>query len=709
MTVLAKIRNRAGLLVTIIGVALLVFILQSALESGNFFFGNSDRNVGEIAGKSIAYEEFNSKVQEAIEARKKSSGQSTIDEATTDQIVQQIWNQTLGEMILNKEYEKLGIAISEDELYDLMLGKNPHAYIKQYFTDQKTGGILTMFANPQTGELYMSKVLEYTKQMNEEQEGSWVMLENAIKQARIVEKYNNLVKKGLYITTSQAKDDYFAQNKSFNISYVVKKYASLPDTAVTVDENDIKNYYNEHSNEFKQETSRKIEYIAFDVLPSGEDTAEIKTDINRVANEFKTKTAAEDSAFVIAESDSRNFDTRFSKKGTLSLQIDTIMFNSPIGTVVGPYLENNSFKIAKLISIKAMPDSVKARHILIKIVDGDTATAMRKVDSLKKMITPKNFADIALKNSEDVGSAIKGGDLGWFTEGAMVPPFNDACFNGKKGDMPVVQSQFGVHLIEILDKGVASTRVQVATIDKAILPSAKTLQSVYGKAAEFSGKNNTADLFDKAVIAENLNKRVADNIAEGSKTIPGIESPKELVRWLYEAKKGDVSSAFELGNKFVIAHLVEIKEKGIAPLEQVKDEIEVKAKQEKKAENFIAQFNTSLTGVSVLDAFSKKVNIPVEKMENLTFSSSTIQNIGQEAEVTGTIVTLKKNSLSKPIKGKSGVFVVSVDAIKEAPVTKDYSATKMQSGSGLQSRVDYEVFNALKENAKVIDLRWKFY
>lgn len=709
MTVLAKIRNRAGLLVTIIGIALLVFILQSALESGNFFFGNSDRNVGEISGKAIAYEEFNSKVQEATEARKKNSGQTALDEATTDQIVQQTWNQMLGERILNKEYEKLGIAVSGDELYDLMLGKEPHAYIKQYFTDQQTGTVLAMFANPQTGQLNMTKVLEYTQQMNEEQEVSWVMLENAIKQARIVEKYNNLVKKGLYITTSQAKDDYFAQNKLYNISYVVKKYASLPDTAVTVNEDDIKNYYNEHRNEFKQETSRKIEYVVFDILPSGEDSAEIKTDITRVVEEFKTKTAMEDSAFVIAESDSRNFDTRFSKKGTLSPQIDSIMFNSPIGTVVGSYLENNSFRAAKLISIKAMPDSVKARHILIKLVNGDTANAMAKADSLKKIITPKNFADIAAKNSEDAGSAVKGGDLGWFAEGSMVPPFNDACFNGRKGDMPIVQSQFGIHLIEILDKGVESKRVQVATIDKAILPSARTLQGYYSKASEFSGKNNTSELFDKAVTEGKLNKRIAENIKEGSKTIPGLESPKELVRWLYEAKKGDVSSAFELGNKFVIAHLVEIKEEGVAPLEQVKDEIEVKAKQDKKAENFIAQFNTSLTGVSMLDAFSKKVTIPVEKTEGLTFSSSTIQGIGQEEEVTGTIVTLKKNSLSKPIKGKTGVFVVNVDAVKEAPVTKDYSVTKMQSGSTLQSRVDYEVFNALKENAKVIDLRWKFY
>lgn len=708
MTVLAKIRSRGGLLVTIIGVALLVFILQSALESGNVFLGNSDRNVGKIGGKAITYDEFNYKVQTAVETQKQNSKESTLDEASTDMIVQQTWSQMLNELVMNKEYAKLGINVSEDELYDLMMGNNPHAYIYQYFTDRQTGKVLSTFADPM-GRLNVSKIIEYTQQMNEEQEASWVKLEGAIKEARIAEKYNNLIKFGLYTTTSEAKSAYLEKNKTFSVKYVVQKYNSLSDSSVSVKEEDIKNYYNTHQNDFKQETSRKLEYVVWDILPSETDMSEIKSDVNNLAEAFKTKTDEEDSSFVVNESDSRIFDMTYHKKGTLSPKLDTIMFNSPKGTVFGPYEEGNSYKVAKLIEARPMPDSVKARHILIKPINGDMARARAKADSIKKIINTKNFAEIAMKVSEDAGSAVKGGDLDWFTEGKMVQSFNDAAFKGKVGDMPIVESQFGVHLIEITGRGVESPRVRVAVIDKAIQPSPKTMQTIFAKASEFAGKNNTDALFNKAIEEQKLNKRVADNVKEEDKTIPGLETPKELIRWAYTAKQGEISSAFEIGKKFVVAHLSEVREKGIAPLELVKNEVEAKARQQKKAEKLIAQFTASMTGVVSMDDLGKKMNLPVLSMENLSFSSNALPGAGKEEKVIGVTTTLKSNAISKPIEGQSGVFVVRVEAVTEAPAIKEYTAMKMQSESTLQSRVGYEVFDALKENADVEDHRSKFY
>ena len=385
------------------------------------------------------------------------------------------------------------------------------------------------------------------------------------------------------------------------------------------------------------------------------------------------------------------------------------MFSSSKGQIFGPYEENNYYKIAKLIEAKPMPDSVQARHILIKPVNGDMTKAKAKADSLKKIITTQNFAELATKYSEDAGSGAKGGDLGWFTEGKMVPSFNDAAFNGKKGDIVIVESQFGVHIIEITDRSEETDRVRVAIIDKIIQPSPKTMQTIYAKAGEFGGKNNTEALFEKAISEQKLNKRVADNIKEDDKNIPGLESPKEIVRWAYTAKKGDISPAFEIGKKFVVAHLDQVREKGIAPLDLVRDEVQAKALQGKKAEKLISQMEASLTGTASIDDLGKKINIPVQTMESLSFNTNSLPGAGREERVIGITTTLKPNAISKPIEGKSGVFVVKIESVKEAPPMQGYAALKMQAESNYQSRVGYEVFDALKENADVVDHKSKFY
>lgn len=719
MTVLAKIRNRAGLLIAVVGIALLTFILQSALESGNYFFSTRD-SVGEIGGKTISYREFDAKVQEAIEAQKRNTGKSALTDSEIDGVVQQTWGQMLNDLVMKKEYASLGIAVSEDELYESMLGKEPHPYITQYFTDRSTGQIFQPYATPM-GTLNMGKVLEYNQNMNQEQEASWVMLENAIKEARINAKYLNLIKKGLYVTTSEAKNEFIAENKTYKINYVVKRYESIPDTAVKVTEADLKKYYNENLDKFKiEETTRKIEYIAFDAYPSAQDSAALQEDLKNISAEFKTKKGSDDSLFVISESDSRMFDASYHKKGSLPSNLDTL-FNAPVGTVLGPYKENNTYKLAKLEDVKTSADSAKVRHILIAHKDGDrpdpsvTITkeqAKAKADSLVKILkTGKvKFEDFVKQHSNDKGSLDKGGDYGWFNDqSGFVDPFKNAGLDGKKGEIKVVETQFGYHIIEVLDRKGESKKIRVATIDRTIIPGTETIQAQYRKASEFAGKYNESEAFMKAIDEQKLNKRVADNVKESDKMLPGLESPRELIRWAYSAEKGQVSPAFEFGNRFIVAHLTDIKEKGEATLEQVKDEVEKGAIREKKAEKLIAEFNTALQGASNITAFSTKVNEAAQIAENVTFASAALQGVGQEYEVTGVATTLKQNALSKPVKGNAGVFVISVLEIKDAPAITDYTAAKNKALGAKTSRVDYEVFDALKENANVTDNKAKFY
>ena len=730
MSTLESLRKRSGLLVGIVGFALLAFVVGGLLSKDSALF-RTDRTVGEIAGKSIEYVAFNTKVQESIEAQKRSGQKTTLTNDETDAIVQQVWNQTINENVMNKEYEKLGISVSDDELYDLMID-HPHPALVRNLSDQQSGKVAPMFADDRTGEVSPAKIKAFTQKMTDEQEGQWAQLENYIRQIRTIEKYNNLIKKGLYVTKAEAKRDYIAQNTNATIKYVVKNYKLIADSTIKVTDDDLQTYYSAHKNEYKQEASRKIEYVAFDIAPSQEDMDDAKKDIQRIADEFKTKKSTEDSSYVIAESEVRNFDLTFHTKGTLSPEIDTTIFKSEVGTVVGPYLENNSFKVAKLCSVKNSADSAKVRHILISYKGaGASPTVTRTKEQAKKMADSlcgllkkkADFKDFVAKFSDDGGKSTpadpkdpkkfvmgKDGEYGWLNANSgFVEPFKNAGLDGKKGDLVVVESQFGYHIIEVLDTKGSQKKVQVATIEKKPEASSKTMQAIYVKASAFAGKNNTNDLFQKGLVDEKLNKRIAENIKENDKTISGIESPRPLIRWAYESKKGAVSEPLEFGNKFIVAALTEVKEKGIAPIEQIKDELTTKVIAEKKAESISKEFATAMTGGVQIDALASKMKLAVEQAPNINFNTNAIPGSASEPIVIGAVSVQKAKTISKPIAGKEGVFVVSVESVVDAPAQKDFKTQQTKTMSELQPRVDYEVYDALKENANVVEHLVKFY
>lgn len=728
MSVLESLRKRSGLLVTIVGLALLAFVLTGLFERGAV--GGSDKNVGEIAGKSIDYSSFNAKVQEALESKKRNSDKKVLDENETDGVIQQVWNQTINEGVMSREYEKLGISVSDDELYDLMI-THPHPALVRNLSDPQTNKVSPMFADPATGQVSPAKIKEFTQKMNADQEAQWAQLENYIRQVRTIEKYNNLIKKGLYVTTAAAKNDFVAQNTNSNIKYISKNFKLIADSTVKITDADLNKYYTAHQNEFKQETSRKIEYVAYDIAPSQEDKEEAMKNIKTVALNFKTVKPTEDSTYVITESDNRLFDMNFHGKGTLSPEIDSTMFNAEIGTVVGPYRENEILKVSKLIAIKKSADSAKVRHILIAFKGSGASESVTRskeqaktmADSLLGLIKKRTkFNDLVEKFSDDGGKKMppnkkegeyypgKGGDYGWLNPNSQfVESFKNAGLYGKKGDVTVVESQFGYHIIEVLDSKGSQKKVQVATIERKLEPSSKTLQAVFVKASEFAGKNKTNDLFQKAVVEDKLNKRVVDNIKENDKTIAGVESPRQLIRWAYDNKKGTVSEPLQFGNKYIVAALTDIREKGVATLEQVKDEVKQKAIKEKKAELFANDLNTAMAGGIQIDALATKLNLHVEQASNINFNTNAIPGLGNQPAVIGAVTALKAKTISKPIVGKDGVFIVSVESRNDAAAQKDYKAQQTAAIAQLQPRVDYEVYDALKLNANIVDHLVKFY
>lgn len=716
MSVLEKIRSKTGLLVGIVGLALVIFILESLLGSGGALFSGQDTEVGKIAGEKIDYTAFSQKVNEQIMQIQQSNPNATIDDKMKEQIIESVWNRLINDKVNKVQYKKLGISVSEDELYDLML-VHPHQYVIQQLTDQQTGRIYDGFARPD-GSLDLAKLNQWVGQMNVEQEKMWKQIEKSILEVRAAEKYNNLIKKGLYVTTAEAKDAFIAQNKQVNAAFVMKRYDSVSDSTVKVTEDEIAAYYNKHQSDYKvSEPSREIEYIAYDVVPSKGDYEALLNDAQRAADEFKTKTVKEDSSYIAQESEGGVVNIANYGKNNMVIG-DSTVFTAAKGTVYGPYTEGTFLKIYKLTDVKSIADSAKVRHILIGLQSQRTQSqrtpevAKRIADSLLVLLKAKTvkFDTLVKTISDDMGSLDKGGDYGWFDENkGFVEPFKNAGLQGTVGNITVVPTQFGFHIIEVL--GVSKTRhnsYTVAQISKLISPSGETSQEYYKMASDFAGKNQTADAFNKGVDAEKLNKRIAENIKENDKSLPGLEGAKDLVRWVYKAKKGEVSPVFEFKDRFVVAQLVRIKEKGIAPLEDVKDDVTAKAIRDKKAEAFIKEFETKAGSSKVIDDIAAKMALQAEKSDNLTFSAYNVAAIGREDALIGTATAMKTGTTSKAIKGDNGVFIVAVASITEAVLPKDFKGKQQEIERINGGRVEYELFDALKEKADIEDHRGKF-
>lgn len=697
MATLETIRSKAGVLISIIiGLALLAFVLGDLLNSGRSLFSSSQFEIAEINGKSIAFSEYQAKVDELIEIYKLNSGKTSVDGEVQDQISEQTWTTLVQDKVMDESYKNLAITVSPEELFDMVQGKNPHPLIQQ------------VFKNPETGQVNTANVINFLKNMDQDpsKKTFWLYLENEISTQQKFSKFKTLVRQGLNVTTRQAKMSLDEKNLNVDFEYVSQNYASIPDTTIKVSDTELKEYYEKHKKRYEQEASRDLVYVTFDVAPSTEDMNVATDFITKIKPEFEATTDNE--KFVNANSDN-SFDPKNYRKGDLPKLLDSLLFNAPVGTVYGPYMEDNTYKLAKLHKIVFQPDSVKASHILIKTDQNMTVEkAKARLDSIKLVLQKGgNFAEMAMRFSAD-GSAQKGGDLGWFKEGQMVKPFNDACFEGKKGDLTIVESQFGVHLILLVDKGKDVKKVQVAMIENKVNPSTATYQKIFNKANQFAGSNNTREKFESAATTQNLSKKVANMVREADKTIPGLEQPRELVRWAYKAQKNEVSQVFEISNRFVVAVVTEIREKGFAPVEQVKPELEALVRKDKKIEIISKKLNDMIKAGKSLNDIALATQSTVQKAEAINFASFQIPGAGVEMKVIATAVATSLGKTSQAIGGNSGVYVLKVTNVTKGTAT-DVKTEKQQLASGFRSRSEGQAFEAMKKIADVMDYRGKFF
>lgn len=701
MATLEKIRSRGGVLIIIIGLALFAFIVGDMLKSGSSILGQAQREIAEVNGTSVMIDEYQSRVDQLAGIYKMNTGQANLDAATMEQIQSQVWNGMVQEMVMVSEYEELGVAISADELFDLYVGDNPHAIAK------------SMFRNPETGAYDRGLALNFLKSLELDETGErsayQMFMESEIVKQRSLEKYNTLIAKGLYANSKELALNTESKKQTKDIEFFSKSYYSIPDSLVEVTQSEVNSFYNDHKDRYKQEESREVQYITFDIVPSSEDVAEVDKWSKKVKSELESiNELAEVKQYVALNSDNQFSDVNVSLSD-VPAKLTEFVSTSEVGAVYGPYKDGMTYKVAKIAAFNMLPDSVEARHILLRSKTPEKLDAM--ADSLIEILIAKTttFEAVAAEFSEDTGSKEKGGALGWFKEGMMVKPFSDACFNGKIKDIVKVNSQYGIHIIEILNQSTAVKKVKLAVVDRTVVPSTETYRNIYSQASKFVGENNTAEKFEEGVKAKGFKKNYGRNLGKNDKSVGALENPREMVRWAFNNEISTISPIFEFGDKFVLAVLSNVREEGYRPVEDVAQMIKAELLKEKKAEMIIADINAKKADSKSLTSLAKKVEAAIKSADGVNFSSYQVKGAGIEPALVGAVSVASKGEISAPVKGLSGVYVFRVTNEVTSDSKIDIAAERSNQLRQNAYRVNYQAFNALKEEAEIVDNRARFY
>jgi peptidyl-prolyl cis-trans isomerase D len=705
MSALQFLREKAGVLVAgLIGFSLFIFVVSDFFGrgSGQRIKQKKYYEIGKIGDESISYQNYELELQNLLEIYKL-SGNTNLDESTTESLREQTWQQIIRHNILDNQYKKLGIGVSPEELDELVLGDNPHQIVRQLFTDQKTG---TFNKSVLVNFLKQTEVDETTKKY-------WLFFENEIVDDRMSTKYNSLVSKGLFVTSKQAEFDKNLAAATVDFSYIMKNYSSVPDSLVKIATGDIETYYSKHKESFKKNAMRDAEYVTFDVVPSEDDIKQAEEWINKTKAEFVE--SPDPVQFINLTADTRyvGFYTSLSE---VPAQLTEYVKKEDLKEAFGPYNDEGTLKVAKLLDVADRPDSVHVRHILL--ATGQTRSldkAKFQADSLIKLIkSGTSFATLAITNSDDQGSAQLGGDLGWFPEGKMAVPFNNACFSAKKGDIVTAETTYGIHIIEIISQSKSTRKYNIGIIDRKIIPGSITNQRVYSEASQFAGTNNSYDKFNQAIAEKKLTKRVANDITPQQKTLPGLDNPRSLVIALFQTETGKIvldnndQAVFEVGDKYVVAYCTRVQEEGIAPMKDVENDIRFIVSKDKKAELISAEFEKNNAAGKTLDDIARSVGLTVQEATQINFRSYTVPGAGSEPALISAASVSKQGTVAGPVKGDNGVYMLAVNNASAAS-NEDLKLLKERLTSTYQMRGSYEAYEALRKEANIVDKRYKFY
>ena len=722
MALIGKIRQKKWLLIGSLTSALALFILMLMFDNPNQSFGGSSNTaVGNIAGNTIEYQQFN-QIFDMLYSN-----------SQTDSYAGRnfLWNYFVEESLVKDEAEKIGLGVGKEELMKLQFGP-----------EQQRMSILMAqrYQNPNTRavdfqQLNQMKEIVTTPgridqmitegQLIQDFKYRWAHQEQEVIKDGLQRKLSNLVAKGLYTPTWMGEMIGEGQNKKIDFLYVQVPYDEIENSEVALEDADYEAYFNENKNLYLQdEETRKMEYVVFDVKPSEEDIANIEKTIADLVPKFKEST--NDTLFV--ETHIGTFDGAYFKKDALPATVADTLFAMPVGSVYGPYKDGETFKAVKLRDRKVVPDSVTARHILRPASDFATLQAAQAtIDSIKTLIETgiNTFEELAIKHSSD-GSASKGGDLGTFAPGANVKEFNDVCFfKAELGGVYPVVSQFGVHLIEVTDKKFVTNEpaVQVAYVSRDIVPSQATQDDVKEKALDLQEACKDIEALRVGAASQGLTIEASPGIKTNDYSVGTLGSgqgAREMIRWAFGNSQNVESSevrgispqvySFQAAGqyhveKYVVTALQSIRPAGLPSYQDVKSDIEAQVINRKKGELIKSQ----LANITDLSTIAGKYSSKVDTAKNVTFSSASIPGVGgTEPDVVSRAFKTELNQTSSPIAGNTGVFVVR-PTNKPEVIAGNAATAKRSSQLSDRGQVNFRLVPSLKKNADIKDNRARFF
>ena len=665
MASLQRIRNHGALLIAIVGLAMLAFILGDFLNSGSSFFNRSRENVGVVEGQKIHYTEYEAAKEQLTEVYKIESGRSDFDEDMHAQIRNQVWNMFVMDYTMRAQAKKIGMDITADELTELCVGENVHQILRgrrafygedgQYSREIVKNLIAAINEGSEDGE--QNANLQQAKTY-------WMYWEKAVRMSYMQEKYTSLLQHLLKANSLDAEYAFDARQKGVSAEYVMQPYFSVADSLVKVSDRDIKKLYAQHKEQYKQTPNRAIKYIAFDIVPSEDDFKAAETLMNNLKEEFQS---AEDVSLVVNTNSDIMYDGRDYSEETVPAQFKDFAFakGAKAGDCTEILFENNTYAMARIMQAGySLPDSVELKAIV--------------------------------EGGEDQ-------ELGWFKAADLPKNIAEPALAGKRGDKFTVAQGMGEQTYEIMEIGKPTPKVKLAILAREVTPSSKTYSIIYNNAKQFIVNNNNAEALEAAAQEAGMTVVPQFNLTATTDKVGQLAASRPIVRWAFEAKEGQVSDVFECGQQFIVAALTEVNDGDYRPLEAVRAELTYEATNNAKA----AYIKKELKGVESLEAAAQIMGQKVQSVERVSLADSRFGNAGMEPAVIGAAIAQGENTLSEPIQGNMGVFVVKTGAANNAEGTFNAESEKAQLSSRF-AYLPYQAIQLLEDEAEITDNRANF-
>ena len=705
MQIIQNIRDKgSAIVIGVIALSLIGFIMMDSRTANNR--SGSNTSIGKINGENIDSKVFADKVKQLEDQR---GGRVTGTDVY--QLRQSAWDQLVTENVLSSEFEKLGLVFSPKELSSIIFSEDAPQTLKQAFTDKTTG------------QYDIEKARQWWIQAKKAKGEQRDAIESQIVEPLILQtlanKYSSLLAASAYYPAwMQEKEN--ADNASFaNISYVAVPYSTIGDSTIKVSDDELLAYMSKHKNIYKQEGGRIISYVSFSALPSNADTIKLLELVSNLKSGFIADTNAK--AFVTRNMSAIKFEDNYTQKSKLTMSQRDSIAALPNGAVFGPYLDGKNFVLAKMIGSRQLPDSVKCRHILVATKNAQTgeqtlsdSIAKKRIDSIETAIKGgENFNKMVLQYSDDAGSKEKKGEYDFSSSQfiTLAREFAETIFYGATGDKKVVKTDFGYHYIEVLNQKNFETAYKIAYTAKEIIPSDETINLASAKATKLSGEARDAKTLEVNVAKNGLKKiDIPTLIKENDYQLGGLQDARQLIKWAFEAKQGDVSEAFNIQDQFVVAVLNKIQPEGLPDAATGRPMAELTVRNLKKAEQIVKKLSAASTLETAAAAYSVQIgNVGADS--TLTFGAQIINGVGQEPKVIGAAFNKAYQvKISAPIEGINGVYVLKVNSVgNKTTATSEAIATQAADRTKTMVQTTYSFFESLKKMADIKDSRSKMY